>query len=503
MSVSDIFVVFVVASATSLLALTILFYTRNVSKFPAEGLSEPISALLTDAVLSDVTPTAAKALKIGPEAQDWTDLRRALAHRFAGLPSNLSDFPSGKHRFAPHRRDENIALIMDHSGSDTSVHLVRTEPLARVDAERVAHLEAEVATLGQILDASPHPSWQMEQSGTVSWYNAAYARLSAEIGVRDIDQAALFEAQDPLEDLPQQRRASLNRKSDGKTLWYDLFQQQIGQHIICHAVNIEAVIQAEIAQRNFVQTLAKTFAQLSIGLAIFDRNRQLALFNPALLDLTKLPAEFLSTRPDLLSFFDQLREHRMMPEPKSYTSWRQQIAKVIAAAADGRYQETWTLETGQTYRVSGRPHPDRAIAFLIEDISAEVMVTRNFRAELELGQSLIDSIPDPLAVFTNTGILSLSNKAYRQMFKVDPDSSFADFTISDAFRDWERAGIQNISDANIQDYVYAGGGRAARDCPLQMQDGTPWTCHLQPIAAGATAIRFSAKRAREAVVMPA
>lgn len=73
----------------------------------------------------------------------------------------------------------------------------------------------------------------------------------------------------------------------------------MGDITIYHAVDVNAVVKSEIAQRNFVQTLAKTFAQLSIGLAIFDRNGQLALFNPALIDLTELPAEFLSGRPTL------------------------------------------------------------------------------------------------------------------------------------------------------------------------------------------------------------
>ena len=173
--------------------------------------------------------------------------------------------------------------------------------------------------------------------------------------------------------------------------WYDVSAVSVGDMTIFHAIDVNAIVKSEVAQRNFVQTLAKTFAQLSIGLAIFDRNGQLALFNPALIDLTNLPADFLSGRPTLMSFFDRIRENRRMPEPKNYQSWRQQITDVIAAATDGRYQETWTLETGQTYRVNGRPHPDGAIAFLIEDISAEISLTRNFRAELELGQSLMDT----------------------------------------------------------------------------------------------------------------
>ena len=69
-------------------------------------------------------------------------------------------------------------------------------------------------------------------------------------------------------------------------------------------------------QRDFVQTLTKTFAQLSVGLAIFDADRRPVLFNPALGDLSLLPADFLIARPTLFSFLDRLRDNRMIPEPK-------------------------------------------------------------------------------------------------------------------------------------------------------------------------------------------
>ena len=49
-------------------------------------------------------------------------------------------------------------------------------------------------------------------------------------------------------------------------------------------------MQAETALRGFMQTLAKTFAHLPTGLAIFDQHRQLALFNPALAPLGKWTA---------------------------------------------------------------------------------------------------------------------------------------------------------------------------------------------------------------------
>ena len=90
------------------------------------------------------------------------------------------------------------------------------------------------------------------------------------------------------------------------------------------------------------------------------------LFNPALGDLTGLAPEFLSTRPTLFSLLDALRERRMIPEPRDYKHWPREMLKLEAAA--GQYMDLWSLPGGQTYRVTGQPHPDGAIALLMEDI---------------------------------------------------------------------------------------------------------------------------------------
>ena len=87
-----------------------------------------------------------------------------------------------------------------------------------------------------------------------------------------------------------------------------------------YASDANGIVRAELAQRKFMQTLSQTFAQLSIGLAIFDRKRQLATFNPALLDITDLNFEFLSGHPTLDALLDRLRNMRMLPEPKDYAS---------------------------------------------------------------------------------------------------------------------------------------------------------------------------------------
>lgn len=260
---------------------------------------------------------------------------------------------------------------------------------------------------------------------------------------------------------------------------------------IYHATSRTALIRAEEAQRDFVQTLAKTFAHLSIGLAIFNRDRQLALFNPALTDLTGLSVSFLSPRPTIDTFFDALRENRRMPEPKNYKTWRQRMADLISAAEVGKFEEVWSLESGQTYNVKGRPHPDGAIAFLIEDISAEISLARNFRAELELNQNLVDTFEDALAVFSQSGQLTFSNKAYDQLWSTPGESTVAGTSIIDTVKVWRQKSAHNPLWQNLQDSVAHGQDRREWSMQVSPNDRPPMLCKVVPIASGATVVRFS------------
>ena len=65
-----------------------------------------------------------------------------------------------------------------------------------------------------------------------------------------------------------------------------------------------------------------------IGLAVFDKNRRLGLFNPALTDLVKIDAVWLAGRPSLRDFLERLRETRQMPEQKDFASWRRKLSEL-------------------------------------------------------------------------------------------------------------------------------------------------------------------------------
>lgn len=433
---------------------------------------------------------------------DWGLALCALRPRFPGLPDDPSQFRVSSGESGQITLESVLGaggseyIIVDWWDGWVRLHLVEQEH----DPEHAtpeADLSEEAGWLRLAVTAAPYPIWQTARDGRVLWANTAYTDLVtrfARLCPEDMRGADGFPV---MFDVPLQTdcdnasyRLSIVPSGSVQPYWFDIRCLRIPSGWMNYATDVNAVVNAEIAQRNFVQTLTKTFAQLSIGLAIFDRQRQLALFNPALIDLTSLPAEFLSARPNLLSFFDRLRDRQMMPEPKNYRSWRDQITDLVAAADNGLYLETWSLPSGLTYRISGRPHPDGAVAFLFEDISAEISLTRQFRSQLELGQSALNAMEQSIAVFSATGVLAFSNTAYRKMWHIDTDSGFAEVTVIDASRHWQSHSFPTPVWGDLRDFVNQFGDRSDWQAEVTLRDGRTVACHVAPMPGGATMVQF-------------
>ncbi len=485
MALQDVFILLITICCSAAAALWLLRKPTSAAPMLAQD-DGSMSLLFEDGHLLHGSDMALTRFALAPGHHEWEDIRGALLPRFPDFPTLPRAGHPGSLTLRAEDGDSPGEVRISWRDALCWLHM----PIARTRPDVAREADEQLAALRRASDCSPNPAWQTNSSGQIIWHNRAYATLkrSAQHSP-NASGAALFSTPEP----EHPNRVCLQGDRQERPNWYALTTTSIDGVQIYHATCIDAVVAAEDAQRNFVQTLAKTFAHLSIGLAIFDRNGQLALFNPALVDLTSLPAPFLSARPTMVSFFDQLRENRHMPEPKNYLNWRQEIAEVIAAATDGRYQETWTLETGQTYSVMGRPHPDGATAFLIEDITAEVTLTRNFRAELEVSQSLLDKLEDSFAVFSAAGVLTFSNAAYRELWQQDPENSFAAITISDAIDVWRKNSAPNPHWTEIAEFVSGRGDRGGWSMTVHPQNRTPLRCEISAIASGATLVRFRMK----------
>ena len=130
------------------------------------------------------------------------------------------------------------------------------------------------------------------------------------------------------------------------------------------------------------------------------------------------------------------------------------------------------------------------MAFLIEDITTQVNITRNFRAELDMGQSMMDALSEGLAVFSPAGVLSLCNRVYSDLWGFDPDRSFADITIADSVDVWQARCLPTTAWRDISDFIKTSGPRKEWSVEVQTTDGNAIRCTITPVTGGATMVQF-------------
>ena len=457
-----------------------------------------IFLLRNDAIVDANFPGRRFLTHFGAKGLDLDALSRGLHAAFddaASLLSIASD-TGEKHLLS---RDGMFQAIAERTADKVRIK-VQSRDAATLQAEdihRLSAMDAELETLREAADLAPYLVWRETRDGTPIWVNRAYLNaVRATFGDKRATQWPLPRLFPDLS-LGGPTRLSLKAQDASNPDWFDIRNMPVGRDTLFTAYDANATVHAETQLNDFMQTLTKTFAQLTTGLAIFDKSRNLALFNPAITELTRLPVDFLSSRPSLVEVLDKLRETRVIPEPRDYHAWRKSIADLESAAQDGNYCETWSLAGNLTYRVTGRPHPDGAIAFLFEDISAEMSLTRQFRQEIELSQALLDNMEDATALFSPNGILLQTNAAYRELWNVDPDSRITETTVLEESRGWHEGTLPTPVWGDLREFALDSQDRVEWSAPVILADGRVIECRFLPISGGGTQIIFHVERSAE------
>lgn len=356
----------------------------------------------------------------------WRDVQAALAEIVPGIPVSLKSLREGDRVYPEQNEPLAHHLSIEHHPPFTRVELQLGEMPLRQSP-------------GPECMEAPFPVWAQDEKGALLWSNRAYKKAGFNPRLTETLRT----------EIRSKKRFSVPAGKGKPPAHFRLLTKNIGNSFVHYAHSAEDLVAAETSRQDVVQTLGKTFAQLSTGLVVFDNDRNLVLFNPAVMDLFGFSASFLSARPSMESFFDHMRDNRMIPEPKNYSEWRTQLADRVTGLAENHFRENWQLPSGATIRATGLPNPDGGVGFLFEDISSQVSTTRRFRDELALSHTLLDSLDEALAVVDALGRVVFANKAFQTHWKVDPDSSFADFTVSDLMnalrRDISADHIEQIS----------------------------------------------------------
>ncbi len=456
--------------------------------------------LFDDDTLVDATESARALLATSPgTGTPWDRLLAFAGPRFVDFETRIENLPATGRVTIVSPGAEPLTLIAEWRGGLRRIaildpHVEGQVPM--IDSLSQRAQDEELQALRETADGAPFPIWRENAGHGVVWANSAYLALAAQ---RDEDTGGLSW---PLPRLfaptgdGGTRRLCLTLP-DGEH-WFDRLVTRRGEERLVFALPADIAVRAEVSLRSFMQTLAKTFAHLPIGLAIFDRRRQLQMFNPALTDLTSLPVDFLSARPVLYAFLDALRDRHMLPEPRDYKTWRLKIASMDPSQPEG-FEETWALPGGLTYRVTGRPHPEGALALLFQDISDEVTRSRRYRADLELGQSVIDAMDEAIAVFAPGGTLVMSNAAYAALWADDPGASLAEGGAAATVAHWRTRALSDPLWDRAEGFINGLGPREDWAGTVLLADGRALACRFRALAGRATLAGF---RAGEAAALP-
>ena len=490
---------------TSLFALSVFAARTSSTKRSPSIFAEPTGSavfLFDGPALIDATPTARTMIAEGIEGFDpWSRVLALMEPMFPGFTQRIDNLLHEGRFVICSREDLEPPMVLraESLGGLTRLTLMDADADQRLpgrDGPAEIALQHELAAIREVAARAPALIWRTGAEGQVVWANSTY--LLAASGMQEPGQdlswplPRLFEIDAPPKSQPLRRSIRVA----GAVQWFEISAVDSGSETLLYALPADRLAQAEATLRDFMQTLTKTFAQLPIGLAIFDSSRILQLFNPALLDLTGLPPEFLIGRPSLSAVLDAMRERSMIPEPKDYRSWRKQMSEVEEAAASGLFEDTWSLPSGQTWRVTGRPHPNGALAFLFEDISNEMMRTRRYRADLELGQAVIDAMADAVAVFSQNGNLVMTNRAYAGLWGQPEAPPFGTSGKAVAIDRWRELSAPTLLWNDLSEYIGALGDRDPWDGELRLLDQRALACRIAPLPHGATLVVFAFPRAQ-------
>lgn len=363
-----------------------------------------------------------------------------LETRFADLRQHLRQVVAQGVMELQAHDDSGLVLRADRKAGLTHLRLIDTHAegaLVALDRLSFEAMREELATLRKVVGDVPVLAWRCDVEGRVVWANTAYIETFF-----SLDHAGtgltwplpmLFAGQTPDE------HSRISLEMEDHVAWFGHLQRSDETGELHFATPIDLAVQTETSRREMLQVLTRTFASLPTGLALFDKERRLQVFNPALVDLMGLDPLFLAARPSLEQFLYTLRELRMLPEPKDFAAWRSEIAQVEQAAQSGGFDDEWCLDTDRVFHVMGRPQPGGGLAFFFDDVTSDAALARNLRREIDLGQAVFDGLQDAVVVFNSAGDTLLCNLRYTQIWGEEPCMDLADTGLRHALSLWARS----------------------------------------------------------------
>jgi len=343
------------------------------------------------------------------------------------LQLQLRDIDGKRHELVGKPSGGLIKLVFREAWTGLTPNQTQPARLTDDSAERDAG-ELGMMAFNAALSIGQVMIWHRDEDGPVKW---SAGKVSAATGVLGPDDVLPILNSRPLRlstgsnpDLPLARaRLEVLPKEGNEKISLEVIKwREPDGRRIGFAVDASVAAAAEKTLTRFVQTMTETFAHLKVGLAIFDKNQTLALYNPALVRMWQIDPVRLAGQPSLRQIIDTLRSGRRIPDVPDYHDWRERLLKLFDNPEAIDYEELWHLSDGSSINVLARPHPHGSIAFIFDGVSERMQLEQRYRHSIDLRRVTLNRLDEGLAVFGPDGMLQFVNTAFHDIWGTDPEA---------------------------------------------------------------------------------
>ena len=362
---------------------------------------------------------------------------------------------------------------------------------------RYSDLGAEAGTLRTLLDAVPDPTWLRDETGRLSWVNAAYVRgveardvtdaLDRQVELLDRDQR--IEAARILE-TGHEWRARVPALVAGERHPVDVIIAAVpsGSIGVAHDRCETEAVRADLERR--MESHSRTLDQLATAVATFDGRKRLTFHNVAYRQLWNLDQTFLDSTPTDGEILDRLRASHRLPEEADFRSWKTQLHAAYQSVETTT--QTWYLPDSRTLRVVINPDPQGGVTYLFDDVSERVQIESQFNTLIRVQSETLDALREGVAVFGTDARLKLYNPALAAIGRIDPGvlSQLPRFdVIARSFAPLE----SNHSEWATVRAAVTGHREERRPiaCRFERADGSALDCLAAPLPDGAMLLTFT------------
>lgn len=407
-----------------------------------------------------------------------------LVHSSSGRPYELIGMPSGAMLRIVLREAELLDKLADEVET-------RAETVREVEEERAF---AQAAMESLIADG-PIIAWHRTEDGVVNWSGGEIrttgGAVSAEQAVDLIVARTRINRQPVVAGQPQKSRIEIVL-SDAETVSLHVIEivRPDGNRVGLATDAGNAAI-AERTLTRFVQTMTETFAHLTVGLAIFDRNQTLALFNPALVQMWQVEPSWLARRPSLRDIIDELRTTRRLPELQDFHQWRSRLMSLFENTEAADYEELWHLADGSNIRVLARPHPHGSLAFIFDDVTERMRLEQRYRHSIDLRRATLDGLSEGIAVFGSNGLLEFVNQAFHEIWNTDGDTIYSAMHARQLINYCEELTLDPEIWHRLHSFITGEDNRRTWTARMQLQSQRVLTARFSPLPDGSTMAVFT------------